>query len=287
MLAAVRPGAWVLDLLVLAPLVFAGRLLDPPSLKLAGATWLALLCLSTGVSLFEAWRAHRDAVQLGTAALFVAAGIALAASIARSAPPLAADGLASVDVLSWCLVYVVLSALDVLLLSRVAVADVLAATARVVLRPLAGAAALQLAPLPGMLGLAAALGLYLVFARRRLELASRPPPADDQVGTDTLRLFEICVDAAAALLVIAWVVHALSAETIRSIGSRDLVWTAPLVLWLVWRHRGHVRRGSVPRADGKRFTSSDPVAMLLADRMSLAAMLIWFAALLQVVYRPF
>jgi hypothetical protein len=48
-----------------------------------------------------------------------------------------------------------------------------------------------------------------------------------------------------------------------------------------------VRRGSVPRADGKRFTSSDPVAMLLADRMSLAAMLIWFAALLQVVYQPF
>jgi len=286
-LAAIRPTAWTVDLLALLPLVFAGRLMDPPSLRLAGATLLALLCLSTGVALLAAWREQREAVLLGTCAIFVAIGIALASSLAQFAPPLAADGLAAVDVLDWCLVYVALSALDVLLLSRIALADVLAATGRVVLRPLAGAAALQLAPLPGVLGVAAALGLYLVFARRRLELAARPPPAEGYVATDTLRLFEMCTDAAAALIVIAWVVHAFSARTIASVGSSSLVWTAPLVLWLVWRHRGHVRRGSVPRTDGTRFVSSDPIAMLLADRMAIVALLIWFAAVLQVIYRPF
>jgi hypothetical protein len=286
-LAAIRPTSWAVDLLVLAPLVFAGRMLDPPSVRLAGMTLLALLCLGTGISLLDAWRTKREAVLLGTGAIFVAAGIAVASTIAHRAPPLEVDGLAAVDVLDWCLAYAVLSALDVLLLSRVAVADVLSATARVLLRPLAGAAALQLAPLPGVLGLAAALGLYLVFARRRLELAARPAPAADHVAGDTLRLFEMCTDVAAAMIVIAWVVHALSPQTVTSVGSRDLIWTVPLVLWLVWRHRGHVRRGSVPRADGKRFTSADPVAMLLADRMSMAALLIWFAAVLQVVYRPF
>jgi hypothetical protein len=287
-LAAVRPTAWVLDLIVLAPLLYSGRLLDPPSIQLAGATLLAFGLISVNASLLDAWRTQHDKVLLGTAAIFAALGLALASSLATRTPPLAAEGLGAYDVLNWCLIFLALSVFDVLLLARIAVVDVLSAATRLLLRPLAGAAVLQLTPLPGLLGLTAALGLYLAFATRYLEFAQAPAPAaDDFVSLDTRRLFDRGVVAGVVLVVVAWIGFSFSARTITSVGSHDLVWITPLVAWIAWRHAGHIRRGAVPQASGKRFVSDDAVAMLLADRVSGAALLIWFAATLQVVYRPF
>jgi 4-hydroxybenzoate polyprenyltransferase len=297
-LALLRPLHWVKSVVVLAPLVFAGRLLDLPSLRLSllAAAAFCLLAsagyvlndlhdaafdrhhpLKSGRPLARGGVARGGAVALLLACL--AGGLLLAAWLERLAPPPAAGGLLRAGPLAWCLVYVALTALYTLLLKRLVVLDVIALALGFLLRAGAGSAALQLAPSRWLLICGFCLALFLAAGKRRLELAQlgrASAQTRPMLAAYTPASLDALVDGSALLCVGSYVAYGAAPDTVAHVGSRALLLTAPLVALLVWRHRRRLRRG-----EGR-----DPVEMLLSDPASIAGFLLWTAGVLLVIYRP-
>jgi 4-hydroxybenzoate polyprenyltransferase len=291
-----RPLHWSKNLLVLAPLVFAGRLADLPSLALAG-TMLASFCLlaSSGYALNDVLDRRHDrhhpakrgrpvaagrmgvGVALGVAVACAAAGLLLAAHVQRRAPPVFDHGLSSRGPLDWALAYLALTLAYSVLLKRLVVVDVLALACCFILRAVAGSAALQLQPSRWLMLCGFCLALFLAFGKRRTEVARLGATQHDSRPMRVpygLAALDAAVDVAAALSVLAYVLYSLADDTVAHVGSRRLLWTAPLVAWLVARHRAQLRTGR----------GGDPVAMLLGDRLVVAVFLLWCAGVLAVVY---
>jgi 4-hydroxybenzoate polyprenyltransferase len=293
-----RPLHWSKNLVVLAPLVFAGRLADPPSLALAG-TMMASFCLlaSSGYAFNDVLDRRRDrhhpakrgrpvasgrvgnGVALGVGAACAAAGLLLAAHVQRRAPPVFEHGLSSLGPLAWALAYLALALTYSVLLKRLVVVDALALACCFTLRAVAGSAALQLQPSRWLILCGFCLALFLAFGKRRTEVArlgatqldSRP-----MLVPYRLSALDAAVDVAALVSVLGYVLYSLADDTVAHVGSRHLLLTAPLVAWLVARHRKLLRTGR----------GSDPVAMLLGDRLVVAVFLLWCAGVLAVVYGP-
>lgn len=296
-LELLRPAHWVKNLVVLAPLAFSGRLADPPSVRAALLMVAAFCLLASGG---YAWNDLRDAAAdrrhpvkarrpvasrrvpaavaggLGAAAL--AAGLALGWLVERDAPPLDRGGPAALGPLDCCLAYVGLTVAYSLVLRRVAGLDVAALAAGFVLRAWAGSAALQLEPSRWLLACSFCLALFLALGKRRLEAsqlgaatgATRPALAGWSVAA-----LDRLVDLAAVLAGASYVAYALAPDTRPKVGGAWLLLSAPIVLWLVARVRGRLRRDA----------ASDPVELLLRDRVALAGLLAWAVVALAVVYR--
>jgi 4-hydroxybenzoate polyprenyltransferase len=297
-LALLRPLHWSKNLLVLAPVVFAGRLADPPSLRQA-CLMAASFCLlaSGGYALNDLLDRERDrhhpkkrdrplasgrlrapaALALGV--VCAAGGLLLAALVQRDAPPLAQHGPASVGPASWAALYLGLTLVYSAALKRVVVLDVLALASAFVLRAVAGAAALQLPPSRWLLVCSFFLALFLALGKRRTELAQLGAATRDSRPMFVpyrLPALDRLLVAAAFLAVGSYVLYTLADDTLAHVGSRRLLLTAPLVAWLVARHREQLRTAR----------GGDPVAMLLGDRPVVAVFLLWCAAVLLIVYRP-
>lgn len=296
-MALLRPAHWAKNLVVLAPLAFAGRLTDPPALRLAALTAAAFCLLASGgYALNDLVDAASDRLHPGkagrplssgrlprpaAAALGLAclgAGLWLGAAAAREAPPLSTAGLAALDPLDWCLAYLGLTASYTLLLRRVPVLDVLALAAGFVLRAWAGSAALQLVPSRWLLACSFCLALFLAVAKRRLE-ASQLGPATrgtrPALAALPLAALDRALDVSAALAALAYVAYTVAPDTRAKVGGAWLALSLPPALGLLARARARVRRDA----------ASDPVELLLRDPPTLAGFAAWLALVLAVVYR--
>ncbi len=296
--ALLRPAHWAKNVVVLAPLVFAGRLLDPPSVRLALLTAAALCLLSSaGYVLNDVHDAPADAHhpakrdrplargKFGTgaaAALAVgclAGGLALARAVQQSAPPLFTSGLGALGVFDLSLLYVGLTLAYTLLLKRVLVLDVVVLSLGFVLRTCAGSAALQLLPSRWLLLCGFCLALFLSLGKRCLELRQLGPGTlltRPMFAAYPLPLVGRLLDVSALLCVGSYVAYSAAADTVAHVGSRALLLTAPVVALLVLRHlrRIHAGRGS------------DPVRMLLTDPVSVGGFFVWLGGVVTVIYKP-
>lgn len=282
---------------MLAPVVFAGRLADPPSLRAALLMAAAFCLLASGGYVLNDWHDRRAdgghpakaGRPLAAGALSPAAAVALALpclagglwlgwQVQQLAPPLAEHGLRSVGPFAWCVAYLALAGAYTLVLRAVAGLDVLALAAAFVLRAYAGSAALQLVPSHWLVVCGACLALFLALGKRRLE-ASQLGAAAGRARPALLRwspaLLDRLVDASALLSGATFVVYAAAPDTAAKVGGRGLLVSAPMVLWLLWRARGRLRRDA----------ASDPVELLLRDGPTLLGFLAWTLVVLAVVYR--
>jgi 4-hydroxybenzoate polyprenyltransferase len=280
---------------VLAPLVFAGRLADAPSLG-AALLMAAAFCLlaSGGYALNDlrdeaADRRHpakagrplaSGALPRGAAwvlgLLCLAAGLALGWQVQRLAPPTTdAGGLAAVGPLGWCLAYLALTGVYTVWLRALAGLDVLALAAAFVLRAYAGSAALQLLPSHWLVACGACLALFLALGKRRMEVSQLGAAARPALARWNPALLDRLVDASALLAAASYLVYTVSPVTEAKMGGHGLLWSAPLVLWLLWRARGRLRRDA----------ASDPVELLLRDGPTLLGFAAWTLVVLAVVYR--
>jgi hypothetical protein len=269
--AALRPARWAEALLVLAPLVFAGLLADPPSMALALQAALAFALLgAAGDAVRHAADRRRRASAVGAAACAVL-GLALAWWVQLRAPPLSGTGPASLGTLDWGALLLGVSLADALLLRLWVPASVAATAVSYVLRAAGGAAALQLLPSRWLVICSFGLGLFVALGRH----AWRVTPDTRRAGARRPAV-TLAADITAALVAASFVAYALSPETEAAIGSRDLIWTAPLVALVVARHREHIRLSF----------GRDPFELLLRDQLALGAFMLWITAVLFVIYRP-
>jgi len=279
---------------VLAPLVFAGRLEDPASLR-AELLMAAAFCLlaSGGYALNDlrdqpADRLHpakagrplpsgalprRAALGLGLAC--IAAGLGLGWVVQRLAPPAGAGGLAAVGPLGWCVAYLALTGAYTVWLRAIAGLDVLALAAAFVLRAYAGSAALQLLPSDWLVACGACLALFLALGKRRLEVSQVGAAARPALAPWDPAVLDRLVDLSALAAGASYVVYTVAPVTAAKVGGPGLLASAPLVAWLLYRARGRLRRDE----------ASDPVELLLRDRPTLLGFLAWTLVVLAVIYR--
>ncbi len=293
LLALARPTHWVKNGFVLAPLVFAGRSTDGASLAAAGLTALAFCLLSSGVyALNDVADRRRDALHpekrlrplpAGRVTVWQALllGLACAASglwFAAAAGDLPAAGRAlGAPPLVWAGAYLALNLAYSAGLKTVLGLDVLCLALGVTLRPVAGAAALDLEPSRWLLLCGTLLALTLALGKRRAELdllhgdalAARPG-----LSRYDRRHLDVWLVGAASTCLLAYTVYTLAPDTRARLGTLALALSVPPVAVGLARFTRLVRRRP----------AGDVVALVLDDRILLAAVLAWLALALVVLH---
>ena len=235
-----RPHQWVKNLLfVAAPLVFARRLTDGPSLVRSAIAVLAFCALSGAVYAFndvrdvEADRAHPTKRFRPIAAGALSERGALVAAVI-----LATGAIISCALLSWQTAalaggYLVQNIAYSVRLKRVAFVDVALIANGFLLRVLAGAAAIAVPASTWLLICTTLLAMFLGFGKRAHELAwaKRTGETATRASLAGYRLPVVHV----AMLVLgvvtcgAYVAYTLDPRTVGEFGTDQLVWSSPFV----------------------------------------------------------
>jgi 4-hydroxybenzoate polyprenyltransferase len=286
LLVSLRPEQWTKNLLVLAGVVFGGRLLEPAAVAIALAAFAIFCLLSGAVYLFndvadrEADQNHplkRErpiaSGQLSTTSAVTSgvvlgiAGVVTAFSIGTQFGIVAAAYLAAQILYS-------------LGLKHVVIVDVLMIAAGFVLRAIAGAVAVNVPIGHWLLVCTTLLALFLALSKRRHELTLLAEGATDHrriLEEYSPYLLDQMIGVVTSSTLIAYTVYATSSDTAARLGTAKLGLTIPFVLYGIFRYLYLVHQKS---------GGGSPAAMLLTDRPLLGCVALWAASVIVLMYSP-
>jgi len=284
LLVSLRPAQWSKNLFVLAPLVFAGGLVDPALVGrglLAFAVWCAA---ASSVYLVNDLR-DRDKDRLhplkrlrpianGTLSVATAGGAALALAAGAFAGALYLGTRFS----AFLLVYLALNLLYSFGLKNVVIVDVMAVAFGYVLRVEGGAAAVGVEVSKWILLCTIFVALFLAFSKRRHELLLLPDNAAHQrevlvhYGPTFL---DQMINVVTASTLLSYALYTLAPETVEKFGTAALIYTLPFVLFGIFRYLYLVYQVSDQR---------NPTEAILRDPPSVLNVMLWSAAVIAVIY---
>lgn len=280
---SLRPHQWLKNLVVLAALVFSKHLFDAPALARALLA-LAVFCALAGAVYLvnDLADLERDRLHPLKRTRPLASG-ALPPALARTAAALLFAGAL---VASWALgpgflacalAYPALGVAYSLGLKHVVILDVLAVALGFVLRAVAGAVAIGVHFSPWLLVCTILLALFLVLAKRRHELVT----LEDAVGHRQILaeyspyLLDQMIAVVTASCLTAYAFYTLAPETVEKYRTERLALTIPFVIYGIFRYLYLVHRHD---------QGGSPGDVLLTDRPLLAAVALWAAAMVLIVY---
>ena len=285
MIRLLRPAHWVKNVFVLAPLVFAGKLSDPDSLRDGLMAFGAFCLASSAVYVFNDIRdraedrlhplkRHRP-IAAGTVAVPTAIVMGLA---------LALVSLTLASSLGWSFftvlaIYLVVNQLYSAGLKHTVILDVMIVSFGFVLRVVAGGFAVNVQVSAWLVLCTFFIALFLAFSKRRHELILL---ADDASGQRPVlshyspAFLDQMINVVTASTVVSYAMYAVSPETVEKFHTRDLVFTIPMVLFGIFRYLYLIYQEP---------SSRNPTEAILRDPPFLINILIWAAAALWIVYR--
>ncbi|HEX9186765.1 MAG TPA: decaprenyl-phosphate phosphoribosyltransferase [Vicinamibacteria bacterium] len=280
---SLRPHQWTKNLVVLAPLAFSKHLFDPEAVALAAMAFAVFCGLSGAVYLVnDLADMERDRLHPLKRSRPLASG-ALPVPAARvSAALLFAAGLAAAWALGPGFLLCALGYLGLNLaysfgLKDVVIVDVLAIAIGFVLRAVAGALAIQVVFSDWLLVCTILLALFLALAKRRHELTLLGDAASHRrsLAEYSPYLLDQMIAVVTASCLTAYAFYTLAPETIAKYRTDRLALTIPFVIYGIFRYLYLVHR---------REQGGSPSDVLLADRPLLAAVALWAAAVVLIVY---
>lgn len=286
-LQLLRPAQWVKNVFVFAALVF-GRLVTDAHAVAQSLLGFACLCLlSSTVYVFndihdrEEDRLHprkrTRPIAAGTVSIARAALLGMALLLAGLGGSLWLDrGFFAVAV-----GYVLLQGLYTHLLKHLVLLDVIAIGTGFVLRAVAGAVLLHVEISHWLVVCTFTLCLFMGFGKRRCELHALSSAGAGGAGRHrrtlldyTPELLNQMTTLTAGIAVISFMLYATDERTLSVFRTHALIYTLPLVVYAVFRFALLVERG---RVDG-------PTEVVLNDRPFQAAMVLWSALAMGLVY---
>jgi 4-hydroxybenzoate polyprenyltransferase len=287
LLLSLRPGQWTKNLLVFAPLIFAVKLFEPPSVVRAVAGFAVFCALSSVVYLVndlldrDADRQHPLKRTRPIAAGDLSAGLAVVAAAA-----IGAAALVSAFLLGWrfgavAAFYVILQTLYSTSLKHIVIIDALTLASGFVLRAVAGAVVIDVVVSHWLFVCTILLALFIALAKRRHELvlladgAANHRPILDEYSA---YLLDQMIAVVTASTLISYIFYTISPETEQKFGTSWLGLTIPFPLYGIFRYLYLVHR---------REGGGSPADLLLNDRPLLACVTLWVVAVVLIVYRPF
>ena len=248
---ALRPKQWTKNLLVFAALLFARRVTDPSAfLKVAGT--FVLFCMLSGaiylindVLDLESDRAHPRKRNRPIASGLVSPRAALAAAAILAPLGLVGCFLVDTSVGASAAAYVGLTFAYQLLLKHLVILDALAIAGGFVLRAVAGAQAISVEISPWLLLCTLLLALFLALSKRRQEmvLLEEGAFATRRILSEyTPHLLDQMIAIVTACTLMSYCLYTISDRTVHEVGSRDLIFTIPFVIYGIFRYLYLVHR---------------------------------------------
>jgi 4-hydroxybenzoate polyprenyltransferase len=286
LLVSVRPEQWTKNLLVLAGVVFGGRLLEASAVAIAAAAFAIFCALSGAIYLFNDI-ADRDADQnhplkreRPIASGQLATTTAVAAGVILGAGGIAAAFAIGTQFGIIAATYVAALLLYSAALKHVVILDVLMIAAGFVLRAVAGAVAVDVPIGHWLLVCTTLLALFLALSKRRHELVLLADGATDHrriLEEYSPYLLDQMIGVVTSSTLIAYTVYATSPDTAARLGTGKLGLTIPFVLYGIFRYLYlvHQKRGG-----------GSPAAMLLTDRPLLGCVALWATSVIALLYSP-
>jgi 4-hydroxybenzoate polyprenyltransferase len=281
-----RPEQWTKNLLVLAAVLFSGRLRDLTAVIQSLGAFAVFCALSSTVYIFndladrEADKRHPLKCQRPIACGELAPA---AASITGLLLALAALSLAFL--INPMLALVAAAYLGLLLLysaalKHVVIVDVLLIAGGFVLRAVAGAVAVQVPISHWLLICTTLLALFLALSKRRHELTLL---GDDAIGHRrsleeySPYLLDQMIAVVTASTLVAYTLYTTDTETAARLGTNRLGLTIPFVLYGIFRYLYlvHQKRGG-----------GSPANLLVTDRPLLTCVALWALSVILILYFP-
>jgi 4-hydroxybenzoate polyprenyltransferase len=283
LLLSLRPHQWTKNLVVLAALAFSKHLFDGDAVVRVAAAFATFCALSGAVYLVnDLVDLERDRLHPLKRARPIASG-ALPVSTARGAAVcllavglLAAWGLGP-GFFACALSYLALNLAYSFALKNVVILDVLAIAIGFVVRAVAGALAIGVAFSDWLLVCTILLALFLALAKRRHELATLENAAGHRqaLAEYSPYLLDQMIAVVTASCLTAYAFYTLAPETVEKYRTSRLALTIPFVIYGIFRYLYLVHR---------KEQGGSPSDVLLTDWPLLAAVALWAAAVVLIVY---
>jgi 4-hydroxybenzoate polyprenyltransferase len=283
-LKSLRPAQWTKNLFVFAALVFSQEVLIKRSL-LRSVWAFAVFCLLSGalylindVADIEEDRRHPKkclrpiaAGRISRVAATVWAAVIGAIALAGAFALGSAFGLVAV-------IYAAMVTAYSFALKHIVILDVFLIASGFVLRVIAGGLAIDVPLSSWLIICTSLLSLFIAFGKRRHEIVSldaEAPLHRPILNEYSAYLLDQMISVVTASTVIAYCLYTVSDETVRKFGTSNLLLTTPFVLYGIFRYLYLVHQKGL---------GGSPEEMILRDKPLAAAIILWVAAVMAVLY---
>jgi len=288
-IALMRPKQWIKNVVVLAGVVFAGRLDDPPFVLAALAAFVVFCALSSAIYVFndvidvEKDRLHPEKKTRPVAAGRVSRGAALGLAALLLAVGLAAAWQLGPRFSATAVTFVGVNVSYSLWFKQRVIIDVMAISVSFMLRAIAGVEVLRDAD--PTIGLSAwlllctfFLALVMGFGKRRSELVLLQEHAAGHRSAlehYSVPLLDAIVPMTSTAAILAYSIYTIWPETVAKLATDKLVYTVPLVVYGFFRYLFLVR---------ERGLGGNPSEILFRDRGLLLCVVTWVVAIVVILY---
>lgn len=288
-LALARPKQWIKNIVVLAGVIFAGRLSDPEFTVRALLAFAVFCVLSSGIYVLndlvdaDADRRHpekrnrpiasgriRPGAAAAWCALLVGAGLAGAWALG---PRFGATGVA----------YTLLNVLYTNWLKRLVILDVMSIAVGFMMRAIGGVEVLRdldpgVALSEWLLLCTFFLALVMGFGKRRAEIVLLDDGAESHRASlqdYSVGLLDVIIPLVSGCAILAYSIYTIWPGTVQRAGTDKLVYTVPVVVY------GFVRYLFLLR---ERDLGGNPSELLFRDGALLGSVVVWIVAIVGILY---
>jgi 4-hydroxybenzoate polyprenyltransferase len=281
---SMRPGQWLKNVLVLAPLVFAHQALELAALgRAAGA--FALFCLASGAvylvnDLLDAASDREHPVKrlrpIASGAL--APGVAAVAAALLGAGTLAAAALAAPPLALVLGVYLAVNLAYSRVLKHVVILDVMTLASGFVLRVVAGGLAIGVPVSTWLLLCTSLLALFLGFGKRRHELLLLETDACSHrpiLAEYSPYFLDQLMAVVTTSTLVSYALYTMDPLVQQKLQTARLPLTIPFVLYGIFRYLYLVHQ---------KDEGGDPTQVVFHDRPLLINIVLWTATVFAILY---
>jgi 4-hydroxybenzoate polyprenyltransferase len=281
---SVRPAQWTKNLFVFAALIFARRFFSVPLLLKTTGAFFAFCLVSGAFYIFndlrdrEEDRAHPKKSQRPIARGEIRPGEALLLFFLLAAIGLAASFLLERNFFLAVGIYFLLQLAYSLRLKQVVILDIFVIAAGFVIRVVAGGLVIAVPISSWLLICTTLLALLLSMGKRRHELTILEDRAAEHrpiLKEYSAYLLDQMIAVVTASTLIAYCLYTISEETVQKFGTSNLIWTAPFVLYGIFRYLYLVH------LKGK---GGSPEEIIIQDKPMLLNIVLWIGAVILVLY---
>jgi len=286
LIRSLRPAQWAKNLFVLAPLVFAQRLLDVREATAAFLAFAAFCMISSTVYLINDLRDREEDRKhplkrrrpIASGALPVPVALVSASVLGVGALGLAFS--LNLATGGFTVTYLALNLLYSFGVKHVVILDVMALSLGFVLRVLAGGAAIRVEVSGWLILCTVFLALFLAFSKRRHELILLTDSAAEQrrvLSHYSPTFLDQMINVVTASSVVSYALYAISEDTVERYGTEALIYTELFVLFGIFRYLYLIYQRPEKR---------NPTEAILRDPPFLINMALWGLTVLAIVYGP-
>jgi len=281
---SMRPGQWIKNLLVLAPLIFSKNInILSKDIEVLKAVVLFILisgCVYMTNDIFdlEIDKNHPVKSKRPLSSGKIKKSKLIYAIVILSVTTFILAYNINFVLGNIILGYFLLNFIYSILLKRIVILDVMVVALGFYLRILAGGVVIDVYPSEWLSLCTILLSLFLVFSKRRYELVVLENSSN--INRKVLSYYspyfiDQMISIVTALTIITYIMYTISDKTIEYFGTRNLIYTNIFVFYGIFRYLYLVY---------KEKKGGDPVKLMLSDKFLLINILLWVIAVYIIIY---